>query len=161
MDIFKIGELFISYFLGKRNALSEKTFEISAEILNQLRRILILVVMTIGSLALFCMGVSHLIERFLNNIDTGAAIFTPSIWFILGFLILCAGVMVYATRKQNWLDIFKAEKKEEVPAQTHTPLLGGTGQLESVISLLILDFVKERESKRAKEQQAHQHNRNE
>ena len=151
MDIFKMGELFLNYFLGKKNAFSEKTFEISAEILNQLRRILILVVLTVGSLALFCMGVSHLIERFLNNIDTGETLFTPSIWFILGYLALCIGVMIYATRKQNWLDIFKSNEKEDAVAQT--PALTGSGQLESVISLLILDFVKERESKRAKEQQ--------
>ncbi len=155
-DIFKIGEFFLNYFIGRKNIIGEKSLEISAEILNQLRRILILVVLTLGSLALFCMGVSHLIERFLNNIDTGVAIFTPSIWFILGFLVICVGVMIYATRKQNWLDIFKAEKKEEAPAQA--PLLGGSGQLESVISLLILDFVKERESKRARAEQNHNKN---
>lgn len=150
MDIFKIGELFFSYFLGKRSAISEKTFEISAEILNQLRRILILVVLTLGSLALFCMGMSHLIERFLNNIDHGDALFTPSIWFVMGFLVICAGVMIYATRKQNWMDIFKADKKETSELPNSLPV--GGGQLESVLSLLILDFVKERESKRAKEQ---------
>lgn len=150
-DMFKIGEFFLNYVIGRKNIIGEKSLEISAEILNQLRRILILVVLTLGSLALFCMGMSHLIERFLNNIDTGIAIFTPSIWFILGFLVLCVGVMIYATRKQNWMDIFKAGKKEEVPASTS--ILGGNGQLESVLSLLILDFVKERESKRAREEQ--------
>ncbi|MBC7714357.1 MAG: hypothetical protein H7177_13515 [Rhizobacter sp.] len=155
MDIFKVGEILFSYFIGKRNAFSEKTFEISAEILNQLRRILILVVLTLGSLALFCMGMSHLIERFLNNIDHGDALFTPSIWFILGFLAICAGVMVYATRKQNWMDIFKSGKKEEVQMQQAPQ--GGSGQLESVLSLLILDFVKERESKRAREQNNQSH----
>lgn len=143
-DIFKIGEFFLNYFIGRGNMISEKSLEISAEILNQLRRILILVALMLGSLALFCLGMSHLIERFLNNIDNGAALFTPSIWFILGFLAICAGVMVYATNKNNWLDIFKAEKKE-VPAQP--PVAGN--QLESVISLLILDFIKEREAKRA------------
>nr|BDT27681.1 hypothetical protein BHI3_11470 [Bacteriovorax sp. HI3] len=143
-DIFKIGEFFLNYFIGRGNMISEKSLEISAEILNQLRRILILVALMLGSLALFCLGMSHLIERFLNNIDNGAALFTPSIWFILGFLAICAGVMVYATNKSNWLDIFKAEKKE-APAQA--PVAGN--QLESVISLLILDFIKEREAKRA------------
>lgn len=155
-DFFKFGEFFLNYLIGRKNIIGEKSLEISAEILNQLRRILILVVMTLGSLTLFCMGMSHLIERFLNNIDTGEAIFTPSIWFILGFLLICVGVMIYATSKNNWLDIFKAEKKEQAPV-TQT-LIGGSGQLESVISLLILDFVKERESKRAREQQSHNNN---
>lgn len=155
-DIFKIGEFILNYFIGRTNILSEKSLEISAEILNQLRRILILVVLTLGSLALFCMGMSHLIERFLNNIDHGDALFTPSIWFILGYLAVCFGIMIYATRKQNWMDIFKAGKKEETSSQAS--ILGGSGQLESVISLLILDFVKERESKRAREEQINSHN---
>lgn len=153
-DMFKIGEFFLNYFIGRKNLIGEKSLEISAEILNQLRRILILVVLTLGSLALFCMGMSHLIERFLNNIDTGISLFTPSIWFILGFQVLCVGVMVYATRKQNWMDIFKAGKKEIIPPPA---LLGGSGQLESVLSLLILDFVKERESKRARQQSESSH----
>jgi uncharacterized membrane protein YidH (DUF202 family) len=145
-DLFKFGEFFLNYFLGKKNFIGEKSLEISAEILNQLRRILILVVMTIGSLALFCMGMSYLIERFLNNLDNGQALFTPSIWFILGFLVVCIGVMIYATRKQNWLDIFKSEKKEVV---TSSPV--GGNAIESVLSLLILDFIKERELKREQE----------
>lgn len=144
-DLFRVGEFFINYFLGKKSIIGEKSLEISAEILNQLRRILILVVLTIGSLALFCMGMSYLIERFLNNLDQGTALFTPSIWFILGFLAICVAIMIYATNKKNWLDIFKSEKKEE--ASRELPV-SGTG-LESVVSLLILDFIKEREHNRA------------
>lgn len=146
-DLFKVGEFFLNYFLGKKSFIGEKSLEISAEILNQLRRILILVVLTIGSLTLFCMGMSYLIERFLNNLDNGQSLFTPSIWFILAFQVICIAVMVYATRKQNWLDIFKAERKE---VQTSSVPAGGNA-IESVISLLILDFIKERELKREQE----------
>ena len=143
-DLFKVGEFLLNYFLGKKKIIGEKSWEISAEILNQLRKILILVVLTIGSLALFCMGMSYLIERFLNNLDNGQALFTPSIWFILGFLVICVGVMVYATRKQSWLDIFKLERKKEVV----TKIPSGASAIESVLSLLIMDFIKEREQKR-------------
>lgn len=144
-NLFKVGEFFLNYFLGHRNFIGEKSLEISAEILNQLRRILILIMLTVGSLALFCLGVSYLIERFLNNLDNGALLLTPSIWFILIFLLLCVGVMIYATRKKNWIDIFKTEKKEE--AVDNVSPLGGNA-IESAISLLILDFIKERELKR-------------
>ncbi len=153
-DLFKLGEFFLNYFLGRGNMIGQKSLEISAEILNQMRRVLILVVLTIGSLALFCMGMSYLIERFLNNLDNGEALFTPSIWFILVFQLVCVGIMIYATNKNNWLDIFKSEKKEELPQQ---PGVMGS-QLESVISLLVLDFIKERESKRANNQNNNQSN---
>lgn len=147
-DMFRVGEFFINYFLGKKTIIGEKSLEISAEILNQLRRILILVVLTIGSLALFCMGMSYLIDRFLTNLDHGDALFTPSIWFILGFLAVCIGIMVYATNKKNWMDIFRSGKKE-VPT-SNTPQLPASGNaIESVLSLLILDFIKEREHNRA------------
>lgn len=146
-DLFKIGEFILNYFVRRGSFLGEKSLEISAEILNQLRRILILVVLTFGSLILFCMAMGHLIERFLNNLDHGDALFTPSIWFILGFQLVCVGVILYTTNKSTWMDIFKAEKKEAPPA----PLAGS--QLESVISLLILDFIKEREAKRSQPQE--------
>lgn len=143
-DLIKVVEVFVSYFLGKKNFFGEKSLEISAEILNQMRRVLILVLLSIGSLALFCMGMGHLIERSLNNIDNGQSFFTPSIWLLLGFQILCVGILLYATRKQIWLSIFK---KDEVVASSTSSALPGT-QIESVISLLILDFIKEREHKR-------------
>lgn len=146
-DLFKLGEFFLNYFLGRGNMIGQKSLEISAEILNQMRRVLILVVLTIGSLALFCMGMSYLIERFLNNLDNGQSLFTPSIWFILAFQLICIGVMVYATNKNNWLDIFKSAKKDS-PSE-HLPV--GGNQLESVLSLLVLDFIKEREAKRAQQ----------
>ena len=144
-ELFKLGEFFFNYFLNQKNIIGEKSLEISAEILNQLRRILILVVLTMGSLVLFCMGMSHLIERLLNNIDKGIFILTPSIWFILVFQLLCVGMIIWATNKKKWLDIFKSEKKEKAAAEKAS---SGHGQLESVISLLILDIIREREFKR-------------
>lgn len=149
-ELFKIAEFFLKYFMGQGNFIGEKSMEISAEILNQLRRILILTVLTLGSLALFCLGMSYLIERLLNNLDNGAAIFTPSIWFIFGFQLICVGIMIYATNKNNWLDIFKMEKKNQVKAGSSFQ----GSQLESVISLLVLDFIKERESSRGMSQES-------
>ena len=145
-ELLKAGEFFLNYFLGKKNLIGEKSLEISAEILNQLRRILILVVLTIGSLVLFCMGMSYLIERVLNNIDKGSIALTPSIWFILVFQTICVGVILYATNKKKWLDIFRSEKKSKIVEEKTSAT--GHGQLESVISLLILDIIREREFKR-------------
>ncbi len=154
-ELFKVAEFFLKYFMGQGQFIGEKSMEISAEILNQLRRILILTVLTLGSLTLFCLGMSYLIERLLNNLDNGTAILTPSIWFIFGFQVICVGIMVYATNKNNWLDIFKLDKKDS-EKKSH----GFQGsQLESVVSLLILDFIKEREFSReiAKEKNPKNH----
>ncbi len=147
-DLFKLAEFFLKTFLGQSSLLGEKSLEISAEILNQLRRILILTVLTLGSLALFCMGMSLLIERLLNNLDQSQMIMTPSIWFLLGFQILCVLIIWYATQKEKWLEIFK--KEEKVSQEGRGPLIGN--QLESVLALLVMDFIKEREAAREKGQ---------
>jgi Na+/H+-translocating membrane pyrophosphatase len=144
MDFFKMGELLFNFIMGQRLNIGERSQEISVEILNQVRRILILVVITLGALTMFCMGMSHLIERVLDRLDEGSFYFTPAIGVILFFLVICIAVLIYSTNKNVWLNIFKKEKnqKEDAPA---SPL---GNQIESVISLLVLDFIKERESNR-------------
>jgi hypothetical protein len=147
-DIFKLGEFFFSYFMGRKNLISEKSLEISAEILNQLRRILILTVLTFGGLVLFCMGMSYMIERLLDNLDKGVFILSPSIWFIFFFQLVCIGIILFATNKKRWLDIFKSGKKEASSSEHAVTPAAGHGQLESVISLLIMDIIRDREFKR-------------
>ncbi len=140
-ELFKMAELFFTYFMGNRQSLGLRSQEVSIEILNQIRRVLILVMITIGALTMFCMGISHLIQRVLNNLDEGTFIFTPSVWVILAFLIICIAILVYSTNKKVWLNMFKKEEAQKSPG------FAG-GQLESVISLLILDILKEREANR-------------
>ncbi|MDD4974085.1 MAG: hypothetical protein PHY93_07020 [Bacteriovorax sp.] len=155
MDFFKMGELFLNFMMGQRRLIGERSQEISVEILNQVRRVLILVVITLGALTMFCMGMGHLIERVLNKLDAGSFVFTPAIGVILLFLVICIGVLIYSTNKNVWLNIFKIEKiqKEEAPQNA----IGV--QIESVVSLLILDFIKERECKREERKEHSKENR--
>jgi uncharacterized membrane protein YidH (DUF202 family) len=153
-DFFKMAEFIFNYIIGQRQSLGARSQEISAEILNQIRRVLILVMVTIGALTLFCMGVSHLIQRILDNMDEGKFVFTPSIWAILAFLIICVSILIYSTNKRVWLKMFEKEKEE---VKLPSGFFGG--QLESVISLLVLDILKEREANREKSRdQRHEHN---
>lgn len=140
MDFFKLAELFFKFIMGQRSLIGERSQEISVAVLNQIRRVLILVVITLGALTMFCMGMSHLIERVLNKLDDGTFMFTPSIGVILFFIALCIGVLLYSTNKNTWLNIFK---KEIAPSAETAPQTGST--IESVISLLVLDIIKERE----------------
>ncbi|MBY0416256.1 MAG: hypothetical protein K2Q18_18930 [Bdellovibrionales bacterium] len=146
-DLFKMAEFFLSFVMGQRQTLGARSQEISIEIINQIRRVIILVVITVGALVMFCLGFSHLIERILNNIDQGNFIFTPSIWVIIVFLIFCMAILVYSTNKKVWLKMLKKEEEDKEEVKAPVGLLG-SGQLESVISLLVLDFIKEREANR-------------
>lgn len=155
-DFFKMFEFFFSTVMGSRQ-IGSRTQEISIEILNQIRRVLILVLISLGALTMFCMGVSQLIERGLNNMDNGTYFFTPSIWVILAFLGTCALILVYSTNKKVWFKIFRKDIEKPVPSAN---TFGG-GQLESVISLLILDIVKEREASRQRESEKREHSKEE
>ncbi len=150
-ELFKMAELFFNYFIGHRQSLSARSQEVSIEILNQIRRVLLLVMISIGALTMFCMGISHLIQRVLDNLDEGKFVFTPSVWVILAFLIICVTILIYSTNKNVWLKMFKKEESKE-----NSGFAGG--QLESVISLFILDILKEREANRemAREQRRDQ-----
>ncbi len=147
MDFFSVAEMFFKYMMGQRSLIGERSQEISVEILNQIRRVLILVVVTLGALTMFCMGMSHLIERVLNKLDEGGFYFTTSIGVILVFIFICVGVIVYSTNKNVWLSIFKKEKIAQAPSAEAPSTMSNT--LESVITLLVMDFVKEREANRA------------
>ncbi len=144
MDFFKFAEIVFNFIIGQRYKIGEKSQEISVEILNQVRQVLVLIMITLGALTLFCIGMGYLIERVLNKLDEGTLVFTPSLGVILAFLLLCVFTLLYSTNKSIWLKIFKKEKisKNE---NSNGPL---GGQIESVLSLLVLDFIKEREFKR-------------
>jgi hypothetical protein len=64
-------------------------------------------------------------------------------------------VLIYSTNKNVWLNIFKVEKiqKEDAP---QNPI--GV-QIESVVSLLILDFIKEREFNREERKEQSKENK--
>lgn len=147
MDFYKIAEFFISFIMGQRSLVGDRTQKMSAEILNQLRRVLILVLITIGALTMFCVGMAHLIERVLNKLDQGGFQFTPSIGVVLIFMLFCLCILLYSTNKSVWLNIFKLDKEHSDHHNEASASVLGT-QIESVLSLLVLDFIKERESTR-------------
>ena len=62
MDFSNLAELFISLVMGRTSLLGDRTQKLSATILNQIRRVLILVLVMIGAFALFCVGMAQLVE---------------------------------------------------------------------------------------------------
>lgn len=143
-DIFKLLEPIMAVLIGSRQNLAERTLRIPAEVLNQLREILRLLAQLMGSLILFCLGMSYFIDRLLDQLDSGGFHFTPSLVFLTLFMAACLASLLHATQKSVWTSIF--EKTPEPPPAANP--LSGNGPLETAISLYILDVVKEREAKR-------------
>lgn len=149
LEILKLIEPMASLFLGQRQMISEKSIRLSQEILNQLRRVITLVAMLVGSLVLFCLGMSYFIDRTLDQLDGGNFSFTPSLIFLSIFMAVCLIVVFYSTNKSVWTSVFKKDQEEEEAKQQKAEVPNqGANPIETAVSLLILDFVKEREFNR-------------
>ena len=154
-DLLKIVEPLITLFLGQRQMISEKSLQLTKEILNQLRRVVSLISMLIGSLILFCLGMSYFIDRTLDQLDRGDFSLTPSLIFLLVFMLICLALVFYSTNKNVWIKILKKdpedeEVEKEIERQTERQKMATqhNNPIEAAISLFILDLVKERELSR-------------
>lgn len=150
LELFKLVEPLLTLMAGQRQMITEKSLKLSAEILNQLRKVITLVAMLLGSLVLFCLGMSYFIDRTLDQLDNGAFSFTPSLIFLVVFMFICLVVVLYATNKNVWTNIFKKDRDEEEAERLENQRTQRetSNPIETAISLLILDIVKEREEKR-------------
>lgn len=140
-DIFKLLEPVISLLVGSRQSLAENSLWRSAEILNQLRKVLLLVAQLMASLILFCLGMSYFIERLLDQLDSGSFHFSHSLIFLSFFMLLCLISIFYATKKSVWASVLEKGSENDDAVK---PLFGN-GPIETAVSLYILDVVKERE----------------
>lgn len=158
MDFSQILKLIIQTFI-KANGLAgmtnlagmgfDKALELSQELIQQIRRILILFAVTFAALLLFLLGMHFFIIRLLDQLDKGEFALTNSIIFLLLFNAACILTIVYSTTRKTWSKAF-AEKEEMTskPASQPSQAKMDSAPIESAISLLILDFIKEREWKR-------------
>lgn len=145
-DLLKLLQPLMSILFGnllKAQNLKEKSLRLSSEILQQIRRILVLISLTFGAFVLFCISVGYFIDRTLSLLDRGAFTFTPSLIFLIIFMIFCLIVFVYSTNKNVWLEAFKKDQLEEKSLEENTAT--HTSPIETAVSLFILDFIKERE----------------
>lgn len=151
-DILKLIEPLISILLGKHQIISEKSIELTKEILNQLRRVVSLVAMLVGSLVLFCLGMSYFISRTLDQLDRGSFSLTPSLIFLICFMLICVVVALYSTNKKTWIKILKNDDEDnDENQQLSKKVSEQNNPIEAAVSLFILDLVKEREFNREQE----------
>ncbi len=148
-ELFKLIDPLFSLFLQSQRGLTQKSLELSAEILNQLRKMIQLIAQLLGSLVLLCLGVSYFIDRLLDQLDKGEFIFTPSLIFLTFFMIVCLLSILYSTNKNVWKNVLKKDSDDQ---ETPTDKTNETSPIETAVSLFILDIVKERELKRKQEE---------
>jgi small-conductance mechanosensitive channel len=153
-DLIRLLEPFMSIIFGNilQKNLKERSLKLSSEILQQIRRILVLISLSFAALVLFCISVGYFIDRTLSLLDQGSFFLTPSLIFLLVFMLVCLGVFAYSTRRKAWAEAFKKDQMDEVLANAENEekisAHRETSPIETAVSLFILDFVKEREFQR-------------
>ncbi|MNK01238.1 hypothetical protein D3C87_190330 [compost metagenome] len=134
----------LSFFMGSaKNLFKEPGVALTQQVVMHVRSLSLVIISCIGSLALFCVGVSLLIAKLAGQVDADEGFsFTSGMIVYSAMVIVSAGVLTYALRKDTWL---KAVGFEQKPTEARK-----SGALESAVALLVMDFVEERQNRRKK-----------
>jgi hypothetical protein len=143
----RIIDLIIGLISGKGAAgLSEKSIALSEAVVNRIRQIVILIVVAIGALAIFCVGVSIAVNDLLKNIDLhGQITFSATLMGSSLLIGITLGILFYCLREKTWMTLTGIEREKREERQKSTPAVS---PIENAIALLITDFVEERNRQR-------------
>lgn len=146
--VFRILELIMAFKFGQTGGLAEKSQALTANVVNHVRYMVMLALIAIAALALFCVGVSMLLEDVLKNIDLhGGFTSTATFYGSLILTLLTLGTIVYCMREKTWLKATGIEREE----QKRAPGAAQTSPIENALALVITDFVQERQHQRTQE----------
>jgi hypothetical protein len=122
---------------------SSKSQTLSKQVISTLRQIIFSIIVSLGAMALFCVGVSLALSDLSQQLKN-----QPSVSFegalLIGTIlsIVSLAVFLMSLSQKTWLKA--ASLKEEASKPTTSPI-------EEAIGLLIADFVMERQMKRKAE----------
>lgn len=147
-------DLIFNLFFNSFFKQTQKNFdpvEIGRQILTQVKKMLqSLIILMVGSI-IFCMLIGHLITRTLDLLDQGGFYFSNSIIFLLILMIIDLGIIIFVLNKTI------KEDENEMAKQQQESAPKGTSPIESAIAALIIDFVRQRQENREKENHEQNH----
>ena len=134
----------ISFFLGNaKNLFKEPSEALTQQVVLKIRSITVLVVVTIASLALSCVGISLLVAKFAEQLDAaGSFSWTPGLTIYLGLTVVALGTLFYSLRRDTWL------KKMGFGERATRPQNSAGRPIENALALLLMDYLEERKSRR-------------
>ena len=124
-QVFKIIEIMM-------NAGIQKSQVVSKQLVSGVRRIVIFILVSLGCMVLFCVGVSMALSDLALRIER-----PDLVGSILAIVSLA--VFVYCLSQKAWM---------KTVAQNNENVKQGPSPIEEALALLITDFVVERQTKR-------------
>lgn len=137
----------ISFFIGNAKSLfKEPGTAITQQLVLHLRAITFVLVSTIGSLALSCVGLSLFIASIAGQLDKGEEFqISGGMIVYLCMTVISAGVLAYSLNRKTWLKALGFAERPTPPKQS--------GALENAVALLVIDYIEERQNKRSEKQE--------
>jgi len=134
----------LSFLIGNAKGLiKEPTEAITQQVLMHVRAITAILVSTIGSLALGCVGLSLFIASIAGQLDKNEEFhITGGMIVYLCLTVVSAGVLAYSLRRETWTKALGFAEKKQAPAGKQS------GALENAVALLVMDYIEERQSRR-------------
>lgn len=140
----------ISFFMGSaKNLFKEPGVAITQQVVMHVRSLTFIVVSCLGSLALFCVGLSLLIASLAKQVDAeGGFSFSNGMIVYSVMVVVSLGVLVYGLKRETWLRALGFETRPQPAASSKS------GALENAVALLVMDYIEERQSRREKSDDA-------
>lgn len=134
----------LSFLLGNAKSLiKEPGVAITRQLTLSLRALTFVLVSTLGSLALSCVGISLFIAALARTLDSDDGfVLTAGMIVYLCMIMVSVGLLIFSLRKNTWLKAMGFE------APTTPPPPKQSGALENAVALLVMDYVEERQSRR-------------
>ena len=122
------------------NFLSAKSQSLSTQVINSLRKIIVFIIVSLGAMTLFCVGISLLVNHLAERMETNQPlIFNGTVGLGLSLSLLSLMVFIYCLSQKTWQQaVSNREEKKYI----------GPSPIEEALGLLIKDFVMERQLKR-------------
>ena len=132
----------LSFFLGNAKGFFQAPSQaITQQVILHVRSITVLIVATIGSLALSCVGVSLFISNLAGQLDAASEFhFTPGTYLYLSMTVICGGILFWTLRRDTWLKAVGFQEKQQAQKKG--------SPIENALALLVMDFLEERQHRR-------------
>ena len=137
MDYFlKIFELLTNFTAAKSSTMSK-------QVVTTLRKIIAFVIIALGSMALFCVGVTMAVSELASQIDNNQSVdWNGKLTSGVILAVITLGTFLYFLSQKAWLKAASLREEEKK---------SGPSPMEEALSILIKDIVVERQMKREQE----------
>lgn len=147
----KLLFILLSFFLGNtKNLFQQQSSALTEQIVLNVRALAVILLSSVGALALFCSGFYMLLSHLAFQFDQSGELKITATLIISGLLTLGSlGTLIYCLKADTWL---RATGFQQRRVNANGPSASHGGPIEVAVATLIMDFVHQREQSRKAQQ---------